>query len=97
RAEADDDEPREADDEANRVTTPLYGGGVLIFDEYGRLKYHVHNDVFGGPRQAKRLKYLWETGLLEPGREGARLQAARLSTIHRLRALDARKFPAEGW
>ncbi len=70
---------------------------MLIFDEYGRLKYHVHNDVFNGRRQARRLKYLWETGQLEPGREGARLQAARLSTIHRLRALDARRFPAEGW
>ncbi len=94
---AADDLPRNAEDETSPTTTPLYGGGVLIFDEYGRLKYHVHNDVFNGRRQARRLRYLWETGQLEPGREGARLQAARLSTIHRLRALDARKFPAEGW
>ena len=41
--------------------------------------------------------YLWETGQLSPAETGARLQAARLSTIHRLRALDARRFPAEGW
>jgi hypothetical protein len=83
----------EADDES---TTPLHGGGTLIFDEYGRLKYHVHNDVFGR-RQAQRLSYLWNTGQLRPGADRARLTAARLSTIHRLRALDARKFPQEGW
>ncbi|MGH7386572.1 MAG: hypothetical protein ACREKG_15440, partial [Candidatus Rokuibacteriota bacterium] len=85
------------DDDASLATTPVYGGGVLIFDEYGRLKYHVHNDVFNGARQGRRLRYLWETGQLEPGLREARLQAARLSIIHRLRALDARRFPAEGW
>ena len=73
-----------------------YGGGVLIFDEFGRLKYHVHNDVFGG-RQSERLEYLWETGQLEPGRDGARISATRLSAIHRLRAMDARRFPRSGW
>jgi hypothetical protein len=91
---ADDGAP---DEEAKPMTTALYGGGVLIFDEYGRLKYHVHNDVFNGPRQSRRLKYLWETGQLTPGRDGGRLQPARLSTIHRLRALDARRFPTGGW
>jgi hypothetical protein len=88
---------RDMEDDASLATTPLYGGGVLIFDEYGRLKYHVHNDVFHKRRQAMRLKYLWGTGQLEPGLRQARLRAARLSTIHRLRALDARRFPAEGW
>jgi hypothetical protein len=88
---------RDADDDESLATTPIYGGGVLIFDEYGRLKYHVHNDVFHAKRQARRLKYLWETGQLEPGLRQARLQAARLSTLHRLRALDARRVPAEGW
>jgi hypothetical protein len=79
------------------ATTPLYGGGVLIFDEYGRLKYHVSNDIFGKRRQAVRLRYLWESGQLEAGRERGRLRVSRLSTIHRLRAIDARRFPREGW
>jgi hypothetical protein len=96
-----DGEPREAvseDGEArDEGTTPLYGGGVLVFDEYGKLKYHVHNDVFGGKRQSQRLKYLWEAGLLEPGRDEARLRPARLATIHRMRAIDARRFASEGW
>jgi len=83
----------ENDDEA---TTPVSGGGVLIFDEYGRLKFHVHNDVFGH-RQSARLRYLWESGQLEARGGGARTWGARLSAIHRLRAIDARRFPAEGW
>jgi len=91
-----DDETPIIADESN-VTTPLYGGGVLIFDEYGRLKYHIHNDVFGGKRQTKRLKYLWGTGQLEARHDRARLRVDRLSTIHRMRALDARRFPAQGW
>ena len=87
----------DVDDDESLATTPIYGGGVLIFDEYGRLKFHIHNGVFHARRQARRLKYLWETGQLEPGLREARLQAARLSTLHRLRALDARRVPAEGW
>lgn len=78
------------------LVTPLYGGGTLIFDEYGRLKYWIHNDVFGS-RQSERLEYLYGAGLLRTGRSGARLSAARLSAVHRLRAIDARKFPQEGW
>ena len=87
----------ENEDTGDDATTPLYGGGVLVFDEYGKLKYHVHNDVFGGKRQSQRLKYLWEAGLLEAGKDEARLRPARLSTIHRMRAIDARRFPTEGW
>jgi hypothetical protein len=76
--------------------TPVYGGGVLIFDEYGKLKYHVHNDVFGS-RQTERLQYLWDTGQLRAGTRGAQLAWARLSALHRQRAIDARRFPEQGW
>jgi hypothetical protein len=85
------------EDGQDLARTPLYGGGVLVFDEYGRLKYHMHNDVFDGERQSARLRYLWETGQLTPGKETARLSPSRLSVIHRMRALDVRRFPAEGW
>jgi hypothetical protein len=40
----------------------LYGGGTLIFDEYGRVKYHITNRVNHAERQTQRLKYLWEYG-----------------------------------
>jgi hypothetical protein len=78
------------------AVTPVYGGGVLIFDEYGKLKYHVHNDVFGS-RQTQRLRYLWDAGLLRASAEGARFSLERLSALHRQRAIGARRFPAEGW
>lgn len=84
-------------DEADEgIVTPLYGGGILIFNEYGQVKYWVHNDVFGSG-QRPRLQYLWDEGLILAGRDGTRLRASRLSTLHRLRAIGARRAFAEGW
>jgi hypothetical protein len=84
-------------DETDGVLTPLYGGGVLIFDEFGRLKYHVHNRVFGS-RQSARLAYLWDAGLLRTrARDAQRFAATRLSAIHRQRAIGARRFAEQGW
>jgi hypothetical protein len=40
----------------------IYGGGALIFDESGRLKYHVRNRIRSAERQNPRLEYLWESG-----------------------------------
>lgn len=40
----------------------LYGGGTLIFDEYGRLKYHIANSIFSQKMQDDRLDYLWRYG-----------------------------------
>jgi hypothetical protein len=40
----------------------LYGGGTLIFDEYGRLKYQVYNRINNASLQTPRLKYLWKYG-----------------------------------
>jgi hypothetical protein len=84
----------ESDEDA--IVIAIYGGGVLIFDEYGRLKYHIHNKIFGS-QQKDRLRHLWESGLLTVNAESAAYREARLSTLHRMRSIDARKFPAEGW
>ncbi len=92
----DADENGSGDEPVTEPTTPVYGGGALIFDEYGKLKYHVHNDVFGS-RQTERLAYLWETGLIRVEAKEARLSPARLSALHRQRAIDARHFPEQGW
>lgn len=40
----------------------LYGGGTLVFDEYGKLKYHINNRVFSQKKQTCRLQYLWDCG-----------------------------------
>jgi hypothetical protein len=90
--EDDDDEPAPRNLEVSDVeagTTPLYGGAVLIFDEYGHVKYWVPNDIFGRD-QNERLAYLWKEGFLEPGPKSSRLRATRLSSLHRLRALGSR-------
>lgn len=88
-------EPDAADD-TEGLLTPVHGGGVLIFDEYGKLKYHIYNHVFGD-RQSARLDYLYNAGLLRVRQGETRLSAARLSALHRLRALDVRRTPQEGW
>lgn len=40
----------------------LYGGGTLIFDEYGRIKYNIGNNIFSQTLQADRIDYLWRYG-----------------------------------
>jgi hypothetical protein len=67
---------------STRVT--LYGGGALIFDEYGRLKFHVRNGIHNREHQTRRLHYLWQFGFLEKGASAMQ----RFSRIHRLRSMD---------
>jgi hypothetical protein len=91
----EDAEPEESDEGIGAMTA-VYGGGVLVFNEFGRLKYHIHNDVFGS-RQTSRLEYLWNVGLLRTGDRESPSASYRLSTIHRQRAFGARRFPEQGW
>lgn len=62
----------------------LYGGGALIFDEYGRLKYHVRNKILNADKQSRRLKHLWEYGYFGKGAPALR----RISFLHRRRMMD---------
>ena len=63
------------------TTTPYtsYGGGVLILDQYGQVKYHIHNPLMGGQRQLDRLVHLEETGELD-GRK--HIGAMRFALCH---------------
>ena len=70
----------------------LYGGGILIFDEYGRLKFHIYNR-FRSSFQTTRLKYLWDYGFFTPA-AAARL---RFSSLHRQRASGTDKHYREEW
>ena len=46
-----------------RVTA--YAGGVLVFDQYGRIKYHIERRLDNAKAQQARLEYLWNSGFLE--------------------------------
>jgi hypothetical protein len=69
----------------------IYGGGALIFDEYGRLKYHVFNRISNATKQTPRLKYLWQCGYF------GTTEAADggFSQLHLDRALNTRNHARE--
>ncbi|HEY0730491.1 MAG TPA: hypothetical protein VGD38_20570 [Pyrinomonadaceae bacterium] len=76
--------------DGNREVT-IYGGGALIFDEYGRLKYHINNRVENVARQTPRLKYLWKCGYFDAA-SATRTAFARL---HLNRTLNLRTRASE--
>jgi hypothetical protein len=43
----------------------LLGGGALIFDEFGRLKYHIRNAVLNPVKQSGRLRHLFAAGFFD--------------------------------
>jgi len=70
----------------------LYGGGALVFDEYGRLKFHIYNRILNADRQTRRLKYLWDFGYFQRGSS----QFRRFSNLHRQRAMNLPTVMPEG-
>lgn len=65
----------------------IFGGGALIFNEYGQLKYKIANRIEDAKRQTARLKYLWESGALDGDQEGG----LRLARLHRARMARAER------
>jgi hypothetical protein len=66
----------------------IYGGGSLIFDEFGRVKFHVRNRILNPERQTRRLKSLWEYGYFDnsPAEEGGDFYGGRrFAEMHRKR------------
>jgi hypothetical protein len=43
----------------------LLGGGTIIFDQFGRAKYHHRKDIRDIGRQRRRLNYLIRNGLFD--------------------------------
>jgi len=86
---------KKPDDMPPGTIVPLYGGGTLIFSEYGRLKYYVHNSLDNPERQERRIADLWRYSAL-PERDG---QQADFALTHRLRAMDveSERDPQEEW
>ena len=64
----------------------IYGGGALIFDEYGQLKYKIANRIEDSKRQTDRLKFLWESGALDSDLKAAGLRFAQLHRARMSRA-----------
>jgi hypothetical protein len=64
----------------------VFGGGALIFDEYGRLKHHVANGIARTAedvrRQTARLDYLWASGFFDRAGEAT----ASFAALHLARA-----------
>ncbi len=77
----------------------LNGGGVLIFDDFGRLKYHIHNRIDDPERQNKRLAYLWKHGIRDKskryGFSDGSPEGQRFARMHMRR--DGRIEPKEEW
>ena len=84
----------------------LHGGGTLVFDEYGRLKFHVHNtleepDGTISPRQLRRIDFLARRGYFLSRPRVSKTSRARqpgvFGQMHLNRGLNRMLHPEEGW
>jgi len=72
----------------------LSAGGILIFDEFGRLKFHIANRLNSSEHQQQRLEYLVKRGGYLKGERRTR-HSANFAELHRLCAVDQPSFPEE--
>ena len=73
----------------------LYGGGTLIFDVRGKLKYHIRNHLDEPAFQNRIICHLWDTGQLDL--TGAAIKPRMsLATLHDRRALATPTTPMGG-
>ncbi|MEX2170077.1 MAG: hypothetical protein WD851_12270 [Pirellulales bacterium] len=82
------------DDLLRSIHLRLSGGGTLIFDEFGRLKFHIGNRLNSVERQQSRLDYLVEKGGYRDGRHRTH-QARDFAELHRSRVVPLLQFPDE--
>jgi hypothetical protein len=77
----------------------LYGGGTLIFDVRGGLKYHICSHLDDRDRQNERLRYHWQGGYLRmsPSERGEVVES--LSGLHEERFFGQSntRRAGEGW
>ena len=62
----------------------IFGGGALIFDEYGQLKYQIANRLENTKQQQARLDYLGESGFFD---EPPPSPQSQLAQLHRMRLM----------
>lgn len=65
----------------------IFGGGALIFDEYGQLKFQIANRIENTKRQQARLDYLADTGFFDepPEPRPPSGSQSRFAELHRMR------------
>ena len=69
---------------ATTQSVTAVAGGTLVFDQYGRVKYHIAHHLSDKARQARRIAYLWQQGYIERPRD----DSERFASLHRARALS---------
>lgn len=80
------------------ANTPLqiFGGGTMVFDQFGRAKLHIHKPLDDWARQLRRLDYLHHAGLYDKShRLGFSYGEARGQTFAELHNTDPRT--GEAW
>ena len=79
---------RQPDALADDEMVTLWGGGTLLFDEYGQVKFHIRNKLLNRDKQEQRLKYLAESGYYSEDTA----MAATFGRRHLARMLGTRAF-----
>jgi hypothetical protein len=69
----------------------LTGGGTFIFDDFGALKYHIHNKVDNMPLQRQRLLNMRTSPM------AAVPASRRFAELHRMRSAGANLSTADWW
>jgi hypothetical protein len=77
---------------SGQAFVPLYGGGTLIFDEFGKVKFHIGTGV-RSRRQSQRIQNLYERGAFNRDDE----DRTQFAALHRLRMLRRAGYPEEQW
>lgn len=72
----------------------LYGGGTLIFDEYGKLKYQIRRRVLSPEKQTEKLKHLWQHGYFSNNKN---LRKVSFSQMHLQKSLNRPAKFTEGF
>src|SRR5262249_38621568 len=76
---------RKPNEMPNDLNVSLHGGGTLVFDQNGQLKYHIQTNVLNAERTSAQIAYLWNLGLLRDPLPGRNPFAA----MHRQRQLNS--------
>jgi hypothetical protein len=71
----------------------LYGGGTMLFDEFGHVKYLIGTRL-RGRRQSARLEQLWQRGAFA---ERTSRRARRFAQLHLDRRSDSPRAKSEQW